>query len=212
MPPGNFAFLTPVVTPRPQNRPRKTGKLTPGKNPSTTGSAGRSDPARDACGRPRAFHLLENHTPNFSPNREKRRFLFLLPNWALWGPNRPGTGGDGSFPPPGAQTGHTGPHRRRNPALFRQEKTVLRTRGFLPDQAAGLSATQALTGRVSDWCGQQLLCILLMLSEGGKKAKNHGTLLRNHTRCRRFQACEHQISKKSPSQITPLHASIRPAP
>ena len=62
MPPGNFAFLTPSVTPRPQNRPRKKGKLTPGKNPSTTGSAGRSDPARDACGRPRAFHLLFFHT------------------------------------------------------------------------------------------------------------------------------------------------------
>ena len=62
MPPGNYAFLTPVLTPRPQNRPRKTGNLTPGKNPVTLGSAGRSDPARDACGRPRAFHLLVFHT------------------------------------------------------------------------------------------------------------------------------------------------------
>ena len=202
MPPGNFAFLTPSVTPRPQNRPRKTGKLTPGKNPSTTGSAGRSDPARDACGRPRAFHLLLFHTPEFSPNRGGGWFLFFLPNWALWGPNRPGTDGDGLFPPPGVETPPTGPHRRRNPALFRQEKTVLRTRGFLPDQAAGLSATQARTGRILGWCGfpwlpqvERLLCVLLILPKGCKKAKIHGTLLENHTRCRRFQGCGHQMSK-----------------
>lgn len=55
LPPGNFAFLTPSVTPRPPNRPRKTGKLTPGKNPVTLGSAGRSDPARDASSDPGPF-------------------------------------------------------------------------------------------------------------------------------------------------------------
>lgn len=46
------------MTPRPQNRPRKTGKLTPVKNPSTTGSAGRSDPARDASSDPGPFTCL----------------------------------------------------------------------------------------------------------------------------------------------------------
>ena len=33
LPPGNSCFLTPSVTPRPPNRPRKMGKLTPGKIP-----------------------------------------------------------------------------------------------------------------------------------------------------------------------------------
>ena len=146
MPPGNFAFLTPSVTPRPQNRPRKTGKLTPGKNPSTTGSAGRSDPARDACGRPRAFHLLFFHTfhhfwflGNHSPGGKVESwrilrlrwrlfsglgcFLFFLPNWALCGPNRPLTGLGRGVPPPGVETATRGLPRRRNPVLFRKEKT-----------------------------------------------------------------------------------------
>ena len=115
MPPGNSCFLTPSVTPRPPNRPRKTGKLTPGKNPVTLGSAGRSDPARDACGRPRAFHLLVFHTSHHCWFLGKPFvwwevkswrilhlcwrlfsglgcFLSFLPNWALCGPNRPLTG------------------------------------------------------------------------------------------------------------------------
>ena len=108
------------------------GKLTPGKNPGTTGSAGRSDPARDACGRPRAFHLLFFHTfhhfwflGNHSPGGKVESwrilrlrwrlfsglgcFLFFLPNWALCGPNRPLTGRRRVVPPPGAETGYTGP-------------------------------------------------------------------------------------------------------
>ena len=132
MPPGNSCFLTPSVTPRPPNRPRKMGKLTPGKNPGTTGSAGRSDPARDACGRPRAFHLLFFHTSLHCWFLRKpcawwevkswhiRRlrwwllsgpgsFLFFLPNSPLCGPNRPLTGLGRVVSPPGVETGHTGP-------------------------------------------------------------------------------------------------------
>ena len=132
MPPGNFAFLTPSVTPRPQNRPRKTGKLTPVKNPSTTGSAGRSDPARDACGRPRAFHLLFFHTfhhfwflGKHSPGGKVESwrilrlrwrlfsglgcFLFFLPNSPLCGPNRPLSRLRRVVPPPGEETGQNRP-------------------------------------------------------------------------------------------------------
>ena len=128
--------------------------------------------------RPRAFVLLLFHTPKFSPNRERRWFLFFLPNWALWAPNRPGTGVDGSFP-------HLGPKL----------------------------ATQARTGRVLGRCGlswlsqvERLLCVLLLLPKGCKKAKSHGTLLRNHTRCRGFQGCGHQMSKCPLPRFAPLHS------
>ena len=119
------------MTPRPQNRSRKTGKLTPGKNPGTLGSAGRSDPARDACGRPRAFHLLFFHTfhhfwflGKHSPGGKVESWrilrlrwrlfsglgcsLFFLPNSALCGPNRPLTGLGRGVPPPGVETATRG--------------------------------------------------------------------------------------------------------
>ena len=40
----NPAFTTPGLTPRPQNRPLKIGKLTPCKNPGVAGSAGHCEP------------------------------------------------------------------------------------------------------------------------------------------------------------------------
>ena len=114
MPPGNFAFLTPSVTPRPQNRPRKKGKLTPGKNPSTTGSAGRSDPARDASSDPGPFTcsfftplttagFWGTRVPDGKPNAgvffvcaggcfPGWAVFFLSPVWPKPPPDRAGTG------------------------------------------------------------------------------------------------------------------------
>ena len=40
----NLAFTTPSLTPRPQNRPLKIGKLTPCKIPGVAGSAGHCEP------------------------------------------------------------------------------------------------------------------------------------------------------------------------
>ena len=80
------------MTPRPPNRPRKTGKLTPGKNPVTLGSAGRSDPARDASSDPGPFTCSFFTPPNLPPTGRVGGFLFFLPNSPLCGPNRPLTG------------------------------------------------------------------------------------------------------------------------
>ena len=94
----NPAFTTPSLTPRPQNRPLKIGKLTPWKNPSTTGSAGRSDPARDASSDPGPFTCSFFTPPNLPPTGRVGGFLFFLPNSPLCGPNRPLTGRSGRFP------------------------------------------------------------------------------------------------------------------
>ena len=85
------AFTTPSLTPRPQNRPLKIGKLTPCKIPGATGSAGRCDPG---VGRFTDPHPLTCFFHTLSP----------LPNvwvmFAILGPLqiRPISGGKFRFP------------------------------------------------------------------------------------------------------------------
>ena len=107
--------------------------MTPVKNPSTTGSAGRSDPARDASSDPRAFHLLFFHTfhhfwflGNHSPGGKVESWRILRLRWRLfsgvglfsflsaklgpvWPKPAPDRAGAGRFPHPGVGNRHTGP-------------------------------------------------------------------------------------------------------
>lgn len=205
------------MTPRPQNRPRKTWKLTPGKNPSTTGSAGRSDPARDACGRPRAFHLLFFHTSLHCWFLRKpcawwevkswhiRRlrwwllfglgcFLSFLPNWALCGPNRPLTGLGRVVHPPGVETatrGLLGP----NLGLGR----------FCGTAGCGGQCRKERKGRKIPLEGGRNLRHLPGLFQGCKEAMRTSVLFSSHTICRRFYSSNHKMSKCTLSQFAPLH-------
>ena len=187
------------------------------KNPSTTGSAGRSDPARDACGRPRAFHLLFFHTfhhfwflRNHSPGGKVESwrilrlrwrlfsglgcFLFFLPNWALCGPNRPLTG-----------------RRRVVPYLGWN----LATRGLLGPNW-GLRWFCGTAG-----CGWFPQCrterkerkiplegVWTGLFQGCKEAMHKGVLFRFHTLCRWFCFLKHKMSKCAPYPFAPLHPSF----
>ena len=225
LPPGNFVFLTPSVTPRPPNRPRKMGKLTPGKNPGTTGSAGRSDPARDACGRPRAFHLLvfSHLSPllifwgNRSPGGRSKAGVFsicaggcfpgwavffsFLPNWALCGPNRPLTGRGRVVPPPGAETGQNRPPGGETGGLA----------WFCG--AAGCEwfpqCREERKGRRIPLEGSgQDLRHLPGLSKGCKEAMRTSVLFSLHTICSRFCYHKHKMSKCAPRPFAPLHPSF----
>ena len=191
------------------------GKLTPGKNPGTTGSAGRSDPARDACGRPRAFHLLVFHTSHHSWFLRKpcawwevkswriRRlrcqllsgvgcFLSFLPNWALCGPNRPLTG---PFP-----------HLGRNSATTGLLGPNWGLRWFCGTAGCGGQCRKERKGRKIPLEGRgRNLRHLPGLFQGCKEAMRTSVLFSSHTICRRFYGSNHKMSKCTLSQFAPLH-------
>ena len=195
MPPGNFAFLTPVVTPRPQNRPRKTGKLTPGKNPSTTGSAGRSDPARDASSDPGPFTCLFFTPPNLPPTGRVGCFLFFLPNSPLCGPNRPLTGRSGRFP-----------HLGQKPATRGLLGPNLGLGRFCGTAGCGGQCRKERKGRKIPLEGRgRNLRHLPGLFQGCKEAMRTSVLFSSHTICRRFYGSNHKMSKCTLSQFAPLH-------
>ena len=211
------------MTPRPQNRPRKTGKLTPWKNSGTTGSAGRSDPARDACGRPRAFHLLFFHTSLHCWFLRKpcarwevkslrirrlrwrllsglRCFLSFLPNSPLWGPNRPLTVRRRVVPPPGVETatrGLLGATRGLVGFVGR-----LNVGGFPKCRKERKGRRIPLEGRGRD------LRHLPGLFQGCKEAMRASVLFSLHTICRLFYCPKHKMSMCTPAQFAPLHPSF----
>ena len=175
------------------------GKLTPGKNPVTLGSAGRSDPARDASGDPGPFtcsfshlspllvfeetvRLVGSQKLAYAPSALATAFragLFsffsakLGPVWPKPAPDRAGAGRSPTW-------GVNWAHRRSQ---------------------GGFGAGVAFPG-FPGWSG--CCASFLILPKGCKKARSHGTLLGNHARCRRFQACKHQISKCPSAGFCPL--------
>ena len=172
------------------------GKLTPGKNPSTTGSAGRSDPARDACGRPRAFHLLFFHTPKSSPNREGGRFSFLSAELApVWPKPAPDRAGAGSFPHLGRKLGTRG---LLGPNLGLGQ--------FCGTAGCGGQCRKERKGRKIPLEGRgRNLRHLPGLFQGCKEAMRTSVLFSSHTICRRFYGSNHKMSKCTLSQFAPLH-------
>ena len=67
----------------------------------------------------------------FSGSEPQARFCTRGQIWLLWAWN-------GSFPHPGEKTASQALTGQRNSVLFRRKRRVLRTRGFLTDQATGL--------------------------------------------------------------------------
>ena len=189
------------------------------KNPSTTGSAGRSDPARDACGRPRAFHLLVFHTSHhcwflgkpiclmgsltlaYAPSALATAFgrrFFLLLNWGPVCPNRPLSGRAGRSPP-GMETGHTGPTGGNQGACV--------ICGRLAEESSPSAGRNARDAKIPleggrDWCH------LPGLSKGCKEAMRTSVLFCLHTICRRFDFSKHKMRKCTPCPFAPLHPSF----
>ena len=117
--------------PRPQNRHRFDFEGKSLKKPEAPGSAGRCE---KGTGRSTAPSLCP--APFSHPSRCSYPGIFsTLPLWGRIWLLRPW---NGSFPHPGEKTASQALTGQRNPVLFRRKRRVLRTRGFLSDQAIGL--------------------------------------------------------------------------
>ena len=117
--------------PRPQNRHRFDFEGKSLKKPEAPGSAGRCE---KGTGRSTAPSLCP--APFSHPSRCSYPGIFsTLPLWGRIWLLRPW---NGSFPHPGEKTASQALTGQRNPVLFRRKRRVLRTRGFLTDQATGL--------------------------------------------------------------------------
>ena len=117
--------------PRPQNRHRFDFERKSLKKPEAPGSAGRCE---KGTGRSTAPSLCP--APFSHPSRCSYPGIFsTLP---LWGRIWLLRAWNGSFPHPGEKTASQALTGQRNPVLFRRKRRVLRTRGFLSDQAIGL--------------------------------------------------------------------------
>ena len=99
-----------------QNRPIKTGELTPGKKPEAPGSAGRCEPG---VGRFTDPHPLTCYS--FSPLPVLLSGDFF--NLAFVGPNLAFAGLERVVSPPWGENRLTGPHRPEKLGAFPQEKT-----------------------------------------------------------------------------------------
>ena len=144
--------------PRPQNRHRFDFERKSLKKPEAPGSAGRCEkgtgrstapslcpatlfhPSR--CSYPRLFQRRETRCfsagkdgccapEGFSGSEPQARFCTRGRIWFLRAWN-------GSFPHPGEKPASQALTGQRNSVLFRRKRRVLRTRGFLTDQATGL--------------------------------------------------------------------------
>lgn len=117
--------------PRPQNRHRFDFERKSLKKPEAPGSAGRCE---KGTGRSTAPSLCP--APFSHPSRCSYPGIFsTLP---LWGRIRLFGAWCGSFPHLGEKTAPQALTGQRNPVLFHRKRRVLRTRGFLSDQAIGL--------------------------------------------------------------------------
>lgn len=214
------------MTPRPPNRPRKTGKLTPGKNPSTTGSAGRSDPARDACGRPRAFHLLVFHTSyHWLVFGETARLMegqkLAHPPSTLSAVFRVGLISFFSaklgpvWPKPASDRAKAG----RSPAwggnrLYGASWGQTGWLGWFCGNCFGavvfrFQCRKERKGRLIPLEGSERdLRHLPGLFQGCKEAMCKGVLFSFHTICRRFCLPKHKMRKCAPRPVAPLHPSF----
>ena len=118
-------------TPSPSNRPLIFWILTPRKKPEATGAAGRCETGAGRSTAPARcpatlFHLSRCSYPGIFSTLPLWGRIWLLRAW------------NGSFPHPGEKTASQALTGQRNPVLFRRKRRVLRTRGFLTDQATGL--------------------------------------------------------------------------
>ena len=195
------------------------------KNPSTTGSAGRSNPARDACGRPRAFHLLFFHTSH---------------HWLVFGETARLMGGQKLAQPPStlaaafrgglfsffsAKLGPVWP----KPASDRAKAGRFPTQGgnglhgasWGPNRGLGWFCGNSLwdgcffvqvpggrKGRKIPLEGGRDWCHLPGLSKGCKEAMRTSVLFCLHTICRRFDFSKHKMRKCTPCPFAPLHPSF----
>ena len=117
--------------PRPQNRHRFDFERKSLKKPEAPGSAGRCE---KGTGRSTAPSLCP--APFSHPSRCSYPGIFsTLP---LWGRIWLLRAWNGSCPHPGEKTASQALTGQRNSVLFRRKRRVLRTRGFLSDQAIGL--------------------------------------------------------------------------
>ena len=117
--------------PRPQNRHRFDLERKSLKKPEAPGSAGRCEKGTGRSTAPSLcpatlFHLSRCSYPGIFSTLPLWGQIWLLRAW------------NGSFPHPGEKIASQALTGQRNPVLFRRKRRVLRTRGFLSDQAIGL--------------------------------------------------------------------------
>ena len=114
-----------------QNRHRTIFCTNIPKSLETTGIAGRGEMTRGPSTAPGLSSCY-----SFSPLPVLLSGDFF--NLAFVGPNSAFGACCGSFPHPGEKTASQALTGQRNSVLFRRKRRVLRTRGFLSDQAIGL--------------------------------------------------------------------------